>query len=96
MDDFLASLAGLKEVGGWTIVVIIVFLILNDKLITKQRLLDERAEKEHYRAANEQLQAAFDKISDSTARTVILAEATHHALEGIQQMAVRVQQEDKP
>lgn len=91
MFELLATLP-LKDIGAVSLVTLIVLMILFDKLITKQRLLDEREEKNHWRTAAENLQQSFDKLSDSTSRTVILAEATNHALTEIQALATRTQQ----
>lgn len=91
LTELLGSLP-LKDIGLGGIVVLVVLMLLTDKLITRKRLEDEQREKEYWRTAASNLQVSFDKISDATSRTVVLAEASNEILTKIQSSGIRVQE----
>lgn len=91
MSDLLSSIS-LGQVGAGTLLAVVIYMILTDRLVTRQRLVDEQEEKKRWRSAYETLLPAVDKLVDGVSRTVVLAETTNHALVEIRNLAGRIQE----
>lgn len=80
---------GVGDIGLSGLIILVVLMIFTDRLVTRQRLLDEREEKTRWRTVAENLGTAIESLSGSVDKVLVYAETTNHALTTIQELATR-------
>jgi hypothetical protein len=88
MGDALSNLP-VGGIGAGSLVALIVLLILNGRLVTRQTLIDLRADRDKWQASSEKWQAVATQHGMTLDRLITYAEAADHALTSIQAVVQR-------
>lgn len=92
MGDIFSSLPVLQFSAG-SLVTLIVLMILTDRLVTRQRLVDKQAECDRWHEAADKWQQVSVKQGMTLERILTNVELTTHAIVDIRELALRNDQE---